>query len=950
MPTQRPPGSVTTSAPLERAAELSALESVVAGAVEGTGGLVVVEGPAGIGKSRLIAEMAASAEFLGARTLRARGTELERSFAFGGALQLFEPAVASLTPEHRSMILRGAAALADPLLRPEKAGQLPGPTHEFSVIHGLYWLAANLAEDRPLLLVVDDAHWLDEPSLQVCGYLARRIAELPIALVIAMRPSEPPPAGELLDAICALPHAVVLRPAPLSPDGVRSLTAAVVGREPDARFVATCEELTGGNPYLLTELLGAAAGDGLQATAEDAERLTQLAPEGVLRAVATRLAALPDVATSLARAAAVLGDDANLRHAAALAGIELDTALEVADRLSAADVLRPGEPLVFCHPLIAAAVGSALPARARGQLHLRAAELLREDGAAVERIATHLLAAPATGSAWVVDALRRAAERALAFGAPAIAVAALRRALAEPPQAGDRRELLMELGRAEARAGEPTAPDRLAEAARLADEPAARAQTLRELGRARLHLGDHQGAQNAYAEARAAIGGDDLELGAHLQAEELVLAAIDPTKRPDPETVTRLLARDDLNRTAGGRALLATLAATELYAGAPRDRVLPLADRALAGGAVWEDAAAGETTVFALVLVLFICEELSRCEELCTRLIDDTRRAGAVMALASASYSRIWARLIAGNVNQAAEDAQQAIDAGNTHGWQLFLAGAHAALTHALLDAGDVAAAEEQVRQAAALEGAADVTSIQILDARGRVHAARGRHSDAAADFLRAGDMAAGQHNPLLYATWRSNAGMSLAKLGERDKARELVEAELELAHAFGAPRGLSVALRALGTIEGGKLGLDLLRQSIDVLDGSEAQLELMRSQAEYGAALRRAGKRTEAGKVLGDALERARALGAGAVEKRAAAELEVAGTRAEKAARRGRHALSPGERRVVQLAVTGLSNREIAEELFVTRKAVEWHLSNAYGKLGINSRKELAEALNVEA
>jgi DNA-binding CsgD family transcriptional regulator len=242
------------------------------------------------------------------------------------------------------------------------------------------------------------------------------------------------------------------------------------------------------------------------------------------------------------------------------------------------------------------------------------------------------------------------------------------------------------------------------------------------------------------------------------------------------------------------------------------------------------------------------------------------------------------------------------------------------------------------------------VTSIQLLDARGRVRAIRGRHEEAAADFLAAGRLAAGQRNPLLYATWRSNAALSLARLGDRDRARSLAEDELELAHAFGAPRGLAVALRALGVIEGGQIGLRLLRESLDALDGSEADLERMRSLVEYGAALRRAGKRIEAGRALGDALDLARDRGAGAVERRAAEELSIAGARAGKAARRGRAALSPSERRVAQLAANGLTNREIAEELFVTRKAVEWHLSNAYAKLGIHSRKELPSALSVDA
>jgi DNA-binding NarL/FixJ family response regulator len=141
-----------------------------------------------------------------------------------------------------------------------------------------------------------------------------------------------------------------------------------------------------------------------------------------------------------------------------------------------------------------------------------------------------------------------------------------------------------------------------------------------------------------------------------------------------------------------------------------------------------------------------------------------------------------------------------------------------------------------------------------------------------------------------------------------------------------------------------------LLRESVDATDGSEAVLERMRSLLEYGAALHRSGKRSEAGRVLGDALDLAREGGAGAIARRASEELTIAGPRAGKAARRGRAALSPGERRVAQLAVDGLTNREIAEELFVTRKAVEWHLHNAYGKLGIHSRKELAAIFNLEA
>jgi DNA-binding CsgD family transcriptional regulator len=931
--------------PLERSGELEILEAVVAGAVEGAGALVVVEGAAGIGKSRLLEETAASAAFLGARPLRARALELERSFAFGVALQLLGPAVAELDERERDRVLRGAAAPATPLVAPDRAAPLPDQPHDLALVHGLYWLAVNLAERQPLLLVVDDAHLADEPSLRLCASLAERIDELPIALVVAARPQEPGPAGELLAGLAEHRLAQTLRPAPLTSAAIETLIAHTLGREPDGRFVAACERLTGGNPYLLDALLAAAASEGLRATATDAGELSRLAPQGVLRTVAQRMGALPPEAAGLARAVSVLGDDAHLRHAAALAGISSEQATRAVDRLAAADVLGPGEPLAFRHPLTAAAIDADLPASARAAGHLRAAELLRADGAPPERLAVHLVLASATGLRWVVDALRAAARRSLALGVPSVAVTQLRRALAEPPTEDDLAGVLLELGRAEAIVGDASASERLEAAADLLESPVNRAQTLRELARTRVTIADHAGAREAYARALAAIDGQDPELRRHLRAEQLVIASLDAGHRPDAAEVAALLGHEEVGATAAGRALLSTLAVQELFAGAPRDRVLALADRALADGAVFGDEGAFETTLYGIVLALFVGEELRRADHILTRMVDEARRAGGIMALASASYSRSWARLIAGRVRDAVDDAQQAVDAG-AHGWRTFLVGAHGALTHALLDAGDVDAAEVHVAAAQGVRPADEVLSIQILDARGRVSAERGRHREAADDFLAAGALAAGQRNPLLFATWRSNAALSLAHLGDRDEARALVETELELARAFGAPRGIAVALRALGVIEGGDSGLKVLRESVDVLDGSEAELELMRSLVELGAALRRVGRRTEAGTALGDALDLARERGAGAVEKRATDELALAGARAGKAARRGRAALSPSERRVTQLAAQGLTNREIAEELFVTRKAVEWHLSNAYGKLGIKSRKDLPQAL----
>jgi predicted ATPase len=186
------------SPPLERGQELAVLGAAMAGAGRAGGALVVVEGPGGIGKSALLDAAARAGEDEGLWVLRARASELEQSFAFGVALQLFEPALRWLSEDERTRLMRGAAALASPLLVPGSDAAFPAAGTDFSVIHGLYWLAANLAEHRPLAILVDDAQWADEASLRLCAYLAERIDELPVALVVAARAGEPSAPAPLL--------------------------------------------------------------------------------------------------------------------------------------------------------------------------------------------------------------------------------------------------------------------------------------------------------------------------------------------------------------------------------------------------------------------------------------------------------------------------------------------------------------------------------------------------------------------------------------------------------------------------------------------------------------------------------------------------------------------------------------------------------------------------------
>src|SRR4051794_1453847 len=401
------------------------------------GRLVAVQGEAGIGKTALLGAMARMAVRSEVAVLRARGSELERDAPFGVALQLFERRLGTLGPDQRTRAFRGAARLARPLFEAtwdETPAAASPATHaqERSLIHGLYWLASNMAERRPVVLIVDDAGWADRSSLTWMHYLAQRIEELPVVLLVASRPRDPGVAHELLDRLLAHPTALVIEPEPLTRDAVEDI---VRERLPDAdpEFCSACAAATEGNPFLVRELLSALIHDSVEPVAENAPDVAGTAPEAVLRAVIDRLSRLPQAATDVARAAAVLGHEAPLRQAAVLAGLALAQAADAADLLAAADVLRAGEPLAFVHPITRSVVYTEMPAAARAGLHARAARLLAYDGAPPDRVAAHLIPARAEGSAWSVEALRAAARRAMAGGAPRRAARLLPRPPDQPP-------------------------------------------------------------------------------------------------------------------------------------------------------------------------------------------------------------------------------------------------------------------------------------------------------------------------------------------------------------------------------------------------------------------------------------------------------------------------------------------------------------------------------------
>jgi predicted ATPase len=362
---------------LEREHEVERIRTALRAMGRHDGGTVVIEGPAGIGKSRLLEEARQRASALGVRVFSARATELEQGFPFGIVRQLFERPLQEADTSERKRWLAGPAALsADVLIGTPKAptdpaGGAPDGDSGYASQHGLYWLASNVSADAPLVLVVDDLQWCDGPSASALAFIARRLEGQPLALVLATRPLDPGLNHEAA-TIVGDPDAELVRPSPLTRAGTAALVAARLSADPDDRFVRACMEVTGGNPFLLGELLTEAAARGVAPTAAAAADVGAIVPRGVANAVLLRLARLAPEAATLARALSALGEGAQVGDAARLAGVagaDLEAAMAA---LVSAGVVDPGGTVRFTHPVLRAAIYGDLSPPERERLHCAA--------------------------------------------------------------------------------------------------------------------------------------------------------------------------------------------------------------------------------------------------------------------------------------------------------------------------------------------------------------------------------------------------------------------------------------------------------------------------------------------------------------------------------------------------------------------------------------------------
>jgi len=939
----------------EREGELARVDALLTAARAGRGGVLVITGPAGIGKTVLLGAARERAGQAGMRVLAGRGGELEGDFSFGVARQLFEPLLAGAAAAEREVLLAGAARRALIALEgPAGAGPEAGSEPPFAVVHGLYWLLVNASGAGPVLVTVDDLHWADPASVRFLLYLAGRLAGLPVALALSWRAAG---AGDGADRLARFEQVAaggVVSLAPLSRGGVRALLAREFGTAPADRFAEACHAATGGNAFLLRELIQQLYADGIGPDEEAAAQVAALGPRSVARAVALRVARLGPAAGELARAAAVLGDGAQLRHAAALAGVGLAAAAAAADGLAGIGVFEPGTPLRFVHPVVRTAVHEDIPLAGRGLRHAEAARLLAAEGADLDAVCAHLLVCEPAGSAEVVERLRAAAARAVGRAAPESAVAYLRRAMAETADVSLRAELAQELGRAEKVLGDPAAAGHLRESMRLTSDPAARAAVVPDLAELLLLAGQWEAGTAVLREALAELAGRDVPSGepsaaavARLQAWWTGLSAYDPSLVGELDHRLGELRAAARGPDVASRMLAGLLAGVLAWRGERADDVLALLDHALDQGRlvarVDSDPLMAAQALFAPVML----DQLGRAEELAGQLLAQSRSRGSVLGvvIAASMHAAVTARR--GELVGAETDVRTVIEIAAEHGMTFAIPSALWYGADALIERpglADVAA----LADAAALppDFARTASGAMLREVRGRLALAEGDLSTARAE-LRA---AAGTYQTLHLlnpgaSCWRSALALAVAA-EDPAEARRLADSELQDARQAGLPRPAAIALRTRGLLQGGQRGLRDLHEAVELAAASGARLEHARGLVEFGAALRRANQRSAAREPLRTGLDLADRCGATQLAQRARAELVAAGARPRRGALTGLEALTASERRVAELAAAGMSNPEIAQALFVTLNTVEGHLRHAYQKLSISSRGQLPAAL----
>jgi DNA-binding CsgD family transcriptional regulator len=857
--------------------------------------------------------------------LRVRCSELTRDYPFGVARNLFGPKLIRAERISRARLLQGPAALAEPVFDNGSAAD------EFAVIHGLYWLTVNLAEQKPLVILIDDLPWADGSSQRFFGYLAERVEDLGVAIVATIRSGDPVSETALVSHVVEAATTPILRPTALSEKGIRSLLACTAPTADITDGQVECvRRHTGGIPFFVVAVAEALRSD---------EAVTLTAPDSVRRQLARRLARLDADARDLAQASAVLGDDSSLDAASQLACLDADRAVGAWARLAAAYILGATEPLVFSHGIVREGIYHLIAPEIRMSLHAGAARVLAQLDAEPEVVAEHLLLSANTREPWALQALHDSGRAAARRGAHAAALTYLRRAVVADDSGDLSAQVLVDLGLSEAAAGEATSLKRFEKALELLRDPGERADALYLLGETQYRFGRFAEARATFHRGAQLFAADNPEAGCRfLGGEWSAEAHLTPTK-PVP--------KDPIGTDGPGtRAILAARALQDSLSSPPVDRMAGLAVRALADGLLLGEQGAQGPSVHLATLALLYCGRVTEAKGAADATLSDAVERGSQLAYAESSMIRGLVLYTRGRVADAAVDAQAAADcflqSGHVYG-QFALA----LLVHCMIERGELDEAAQIFVRAEAQLKPTPVIRAYVCVASARLHLHRRENVSAQRDLdeLRESMQILVDFNPSVLP-WRSLAGIAAHRAGDDERCRQLFDEEMALAESFEAPIAIGVTLRRRASTEATQRAVKSLNQALNILQGTEASLQVARVHASLGRELRRAGDRLAAREHLTTALDLAYRCGATALERTVRQELAAAGGRPRRPAVTGIESLTPTETRIAHLAALGVVNRDIAEQLFVSRNTVSWHLRNVYRKLGVDSRDGLMDGL----
>jgi DNA-binding CsgD family transcriptional regulator len=925
---------------IERALELDVLRAAVTRLVSGVGGIVVLAAPAGLGKTVLLEHAAQEATRAGCRVRRAAPGPLERHFGFGVVRALLEGALRDAPDEQRARLLEGAAAPAGALLLD---GAVPAADATMAIAHSVLWLCSALADDAPLVLVVDDAHWADRPSLEVLAYLSRRIADLPLLIAVGARADDPDSASDLLSLIGGAPAATVLHPQPLTRRGAAQLIRRAAPATPLA-VCRDCHRAVEGNPWLLGELGRQIAEHGvaaLDASDGDPPPLNAIARNVVRR----RLAELAERDRAVVEAVAVIGEGAPRQVIAAVAGVALDEVGLARDGLLAAGLIDAGGGR-FAHHLIASAIAAGLPRARRERLHRETASALMAAGADADSVASHLLRCGAEGDPEVSALLRRAAADAAQQGAPHTAAAYLERALKERAPDDDRGRLLAELATVAFDAGLPDSRERLREALTEAHDRDSRLDVLTRLAALNVVDIDEPGLSALFEHELAAETDPRTRLAIEAAALDTLITI--PARHEERARRVAAIEVDAIADPVLRRTVLAHRAWVGTERGVPDAAACAaLAREALEGDELLHDA--GRRAAYHLATrALVMADDAGEAQAAIARLRDHAVERGSLRLHAAAAWYAADLALRCGRVAEAEDEARMALCLVDDD-VSVLTGGAAGVLVCALAERGAFDEAHDVLRErglGGSMEGMPWESA--VVHARARLWLAQGDYERALAEATVSGALreARGRPNPT-WTPWRSTAALALAHLGRREEAAAMADAELALAERFGAPVPIAGALHARAVAEPDDAArVALCERALAVAAGTPALLESVRARLELGSTLAHMGRRIEARAALRPALADADAAGAGPLAHRARRELVATGLRPRQAALEGPAALTPRQRQVCELAAAGKGNRQIAQALFLSIKTVETHLAAGYRKLGVSTRAELAAQL----